>query len=75
MDNYNFKQLCNAFRQTTCVVSVQRKENGYGEIRIVEGNEAYTNSFKGSFYSKISYIKKNKNWNNKTHFIVKVLKT
>lgn len=56
MDNYNFKQLCNAFRQTTCVVSVQRKENGYGEIRIVEGNDAYKNSFKGSFYSKHEFV-------------------
>ena len=52
MGNDNFKQLCNCFKQTTCVVSIERKPNGYGEIRIVDGNDAYTNSFKGEGYIK-----------------------
>ena len=57
MDKYNFKQLCNSFLQTTCVVSVERKDNGYGEIRIVDGNEPYINSFKNvNGYSKHEFI-------------------
>ena len=57
MDKYNFKQLCNSFLQTTCVVSVERKENGYGELRIVDGNEPYIASFKTvNGYSKRDFI-------------------
>ena len=56
MGNDNFKQLCNCFKQTTCVVSIERKPNGYGEIRIVDGNDAYTNSFKGEGYIKHEFV-------------------
>ena len=56
MCNDNFKQLCNCFKQTTCVVSIERKPNGYGEIRIVDGNDAYTNSFKGEGYIKHEFV-------------------
>ena len=56
MENVNFKQLCNSFHQTTCVVSVQKLENGYGEIRIVDGNDVYTNSFKGEVYAKHEFV-------------------
>ena len=57
MDKYNFKQLCNSFLQTTCVVSVERKENGYGELRIVDGNEPYIASFKTvNGYAKHDFI-------------------
>ena len=56
MDNANFKQLCNSFRQTACVVSVEKKGDGYGEIRIVDGNDAYANSFKGEGYVKHEFV-------------------
>lgn len=56
MEKPNFKQLCDSFRQTTCVVSVEKKENGYGEIRIVEGNEAYRHSFQGDFYKDHEFV-------------------
>jgi len=56
MDNVNFKQLCNSFRQTTCVVSIQKLKEGYGEIRIVDGNDAYANSFKGEVYAKHEFV-------------------
>ena len=56
MDQINFKQLCNGFLQTACVVSVQKLENGYGEIRIVDGNDAYVNSFKNGPKDKHDFI-------------------
>ena len=56
MENVNFKQLCNGFLQTACVVSIQKLENGYGEIRIVEGNDPYVNSFKVGPYAKHEFI-------------------
>ena len=56
MDNVNFKALCNAFRHTTCVVSVQKISDGYGEMRIVEGNDAYINSFKFGPYAKHEFV-------------------
>ncbi len=56
MVNVNFKQLCNYFRQTACVVSIEKKEDGYGEIRIVDGNDAYVNSFKGEGFVKHDFI-------------------
>lgn len=53
----NFKQLCDCFRQTTCVVSVEKKpDGGYGEIRIVDGNEAYRHSFQGDFYNRHDFV-------------------
>ena len=56
MNNVNFRQLCNCFRQTTCVVSVEKKDDGYGEIRIVDGNDAYVNSFQGEAYAKHEFV-------------------
>ena len=56
MKNVDFKQLCECFRQTTCAVSVERKDDGYGEIRIVDANEAYAHSFQGDFYSKHEFV-------------------
>ena len=56
MGNINFKQLCDSFRQTTCVVSVEKKKDGYGEIRIVDGNEAYLKSFEIEGYIKHEFI-------------------
>ena len=37
----NFKEIVNAFYSPTCVVSVKKQGEGYGEIRIVEGNAKY----------------------------------
>ena len=56
MGNINFKQFCDSFRQTTCVVSVEKKKDGYGEIRIVDGNEAYLKSFEIEGYIKHKFI-------------------
>ena len=42
----DFKQLCDSIDKIACVVSVQKVNNGYGEIRIVDGNEKYLNSFR-----------------------------
>ena len=56
MEEFNFKQLCNGFYQQACVVSIQKKEDGHGEIRIVDGNEAYVNSFKFGPYTKHEFI-------------------
>ena len=42
----DFKQLCDSIDKIACVVSVQKVDNGYGEIRIVDGNEKYLNSFR-----------------------------
>ena len=56
MKNVDFKQLCECFRQTTCAVSIERKDDGYGEIRIVDANEAYAHSFQGDFYAKHEFV-------------------
>ncbi|MBP5493948.1 MAG: EAL domain-containing protein [Lachnospiraceae bacterium] len=37
----NFKEIVNAFYSPTCVVSVKKQGEGYGEIRIVDGNAKY----------------------------------
>ncbi len=50
----NFKELCNCFKQTACVVSVNK--SGNGEIRIVEGNDVYVDSFKYGIYAKNEFI-------------------
>lgn len=53
----NFKELCNGFHQSACVVSVQKLKDGYGEMRIVDGNDLYVNSFKTSgMYAKEDFI-------------------
>ena len=52
----DFKQLCNGIHHTACVVSVQKTKDGYGEIRIVDGNEPYLESFKGPFYAEHVFV-------------------
>lgn len=56
MESINFKQLCNGIYHTACVVSIQKLEKGYGEIRIVDGNNAYINSFKQGPYAKHEFV-------------------
>lgn len=45
-----FKDLCNSFNNLACVVSIKKKELGYGEIRIVDGNDKYIDSIEHPFY-------------------------
>ena len=52
----DFKQLCNGIHHTACVVSVEKTKDGYGEIRIVDGNDAYLESFKGPFYAEHVFV-------------------
>ena len=56
MKEVNFKQLCNGIHHSACVISVQKLKDGYGEIRIVEGNDAYTSTFNADFYTKHDFI-------------------
>ena len=67
----NFREFCNGFKQSACVVSVQKKKDGYGEIRIVDGNDLYVNSFQADYYVKhvfepnsiyTDYLEKNLNF-------------
>ena len=37
----DFQQLCDSMAAMTCVVSVEKRESGYGKIRIVTGNSSY----------------------------------
>lgn len=37
----NFQEFVDGFQTMTCVISVQKKDNGYGEIRMVAANPAY----------------------------------
>ncbi len=37
----NFQKLADSFFAPTCIISVERKDDGYGVIRIVAGNEKY----------------------------------
>ena len=41
----NFKELCDNINNMACVVSVEKKGDSYGEIRLVDGNQKYKNSF------------------------------
>lgn len=52
----NFRELCNSFKQTACVVSIEKKEKADREIRIVDGNEPYVNSFKANVYAKHDFV-------------------
>ena len=46
----DFQKIVDGFGAMTCVVSVERLENGgYGEIRIVTGNRAYIDSIERPF--------------------------
>ena len=37
----DFQQLCDSMAAMTCVISVEKRETGYGKIRIVAGNQSY----------------------------------
>ena len=52
----DFKQLCNGIHHTACVISIQKTKDGYGEIRIVDGNGPYLASFQGEGYAKHEFI-------------------
>ena len=57
MEDINFKRLCDGVHHTACVVSVQKlPDGGYGEIRIVDGNQSYLDSFKGPGYFNHSFV-------------------
>lgn len=56
MDFPDFRMLCNGIHHTACVVSVEKLDNGPGEIRIVDGNDAYRASFTGDFYNNHTFI-------------------
>lgn len=40
----DFQQLCDSMAAMTCVMSVEKREGGYGTIRIVTGNSSYIQS-------------------------------
>lgn len=40
----DFQQLCDSMAAMTCVMSVEKRESGYGKIRIVTGNSSYVAS-------------------------------
>ena len=52
----NFKEICNGIHHQACVISVEKVDGGYGEIRIVDGNDAYLNSFGMESYDKHEFI-------------------
>ena len=52
----NFKEFCNGIHDNACIISVQKVGDTYGEIRIVDGNDAYLNTFKGDFYVKHDFV-------------------
>ena len=52
----NFRELCNCFKQTACVVSIEKEEKNNREIRIVDGNDVYVNSFNSDFYAKHVFV-------------------
>lgn len=52
----NFRELCNSFNDVACVVSVRKKDNGYGEIRIVDGSDKYLATYQSDMYFKHEFI-------------------
>ena len=56
MELPNFKELCNSVCQSACVVSIEKLKDGAGEIRIVDGNDAYLASFSGEMYSAHVFV-------------------
>lgn len=71
----DFKELCNSINKIACVISVEKINDSYGDIRIVAGNSKYLESFnsvdefgnkiefvENSIYTK--YIEKNLNFEN-----------
>ncbi len=43
-DRIRFQEVADSMGAMTCVVSVEKLENGYGDIRIVTGNRSYIDS-------------------------------
>ena len=56
MELPNFKELCNSFCQSACVVSIEKLKDGAGEIRIVDGNDAYLTSFSSEMYNNHVFV-------------------
>ena len=52
----DFKVLCSGIHHTACVVSVEKLKDGPGEIRIVDGNDAYLASFSGEGYTNHTFV-------------------
>ena len=52
----NFRELCNNIKHDACVVSVEKTADGYGEIRIVDGNPSYLDSLRTENYTKREFI-------------------
>ena len=46
----NFQNIADKFQPPTCVISVERKENGYGDIRLVAGNQKYIEPIEHPFF-------------------------
>lgn len=56
MKDIDFKQMCSGIRHNACVLSVKKVDGGHGEIRIVDGNEGYLNSFAMDSYEKHEFV-------------------
>ena len=56
MSNMNFRELCNSICHSACVISIERTEDGYGEIRIVDGNDKYRATYETGIYAKKGFI-------------------
>ena len=41
----DLQEYVNQFDSMTCIMSVEKKPNGYGKMRIEVGNKAYIDSF------------------------------
>ena len=52
----DFKKLCEGIDSMACVISVEKKEDGYGEIRIVDGNKKYIDSYSTNNYEDNNFI-------------------
>ena len=52
----DFKGLCNSINDICCVISVKKTNDGYSDIRIVDGNTKYVESMKGPLYLKHEFI-------------------
>ena len=42
----DLQEYVDQFDSMTCIISVEKKPNGYGKMRIEVGNKAYIDSFK-----------------------------
>ena len=52
----DFKKLCDGIDSMACILSVQKKKDGYGDIRIVCGNQKYLDSFNESMYKNHEFM-------------------